>query len=77
MYLEIEQSGRNRRLINTTLIDKVELDDTTETAQLWIGGSLITASRIAYQFYANRPNELVTVVPPPPPLQVGTPPKEK
>jgi len=72
MFLEIEQSGRTRRLINLTLVDKVELDDAEGVASLWIGGSLITSSRVAYAFYLNRPDELVMKMPKPrPALQTG------
>jgi hypothetical protein len=72
MFLEIEQNGRHRKLINVTLADKVDLDESNKTATLWTGGvPLASDSRIAYQFYANRPDELVTKMPAPPKVQSG------
>ena len=60
MFIEIESSGRHSRLINVTLADKVQLDDAAGTATLWTGGVILAAdSRMLYDFYRNRPDELV------------------
>lgn len=50
--LEIEQDGKNRRLVNLSLIDLVQMADHDKTATLWSGGVIIAAdSRIAYAYF--------------------------
>lgn len=71
MFLEIESNGHKRKLLNVTLIDKVELNDTDEIAECWAGGVLIVSSKVAYKFYVNRPDDLVTKMPEPKPVQSG------
>jgi hypothetical protein len=64
MFLEIEGDGRNRRLVNVTIMEKVQLHDDEETATLWAGGVPVACdSKIAYKFFVKRPAEFVTILP--------------